>query len=155
PQTYGGVWLGKGIVISPRSNVTVESYPDATVVGQVTNFQTTDPRVSCLNGQAINVFSAPNELPGVYVVHDGLQGPMCAYGTWTIPITYGSTWQGQPTNLSAQTYASVAGYPDAALVGQVSYFQTNDPALSCLNGATLNVYNAPAEYPNQYVVNNG
>ena len=239
PQTYVGVWLGKGIVISPRSNVTVESYPDAVVVGQVTNFQTTDPRVSCLNGQAINVFSAPNELPGVYVVHDGLQGPMCAYGTWTIPksyggtwlgrpasldlhanvtvesyadakvvgqlsnfqttdptyncltgaainvfkapaefpgqlvahdglqgpmcaygtwtipITYGSTWQGQATNLTAQTYVSVAGYADATLVGQVSNFQTNDPALSCLNGTTVNVYNAPAEYPNQYAVSNG
>jgi len=83
---YTAVWQGGSINLNHVTNSTVEAIPDAAVVGQVTNFQTDDPSYSCLNGETINVFTARNEYPYQYLVHNGLQGPQCAFGTWTFPM---------------------------------------------------------------------
>lgn len=64
-------------------NVTVEHLPDASLIGQLSAFQTNDPKFACLNGENLTVWSAPQEFPGVDVVHNGDQGPQCTYGTWT------------------------------------------------------------------------
>src|SRR5207253_778114 len=57
---YSGSWLGNSLGLQPHANVTVEGLPDATLLGQqLVNFQTNDPSTSCLNGQSINVFTAP------------------------------------------------------------------------------------------------
>lgn len=65
------------------SNVTVEGFPDATLLGSCQKFQTNDPLYTPLNGETINVWSAPKEFPGVDVVHNGDQGSQPIYGTWT------------------------------------------------------------------------
>ena len=83
--SYSASWQGATVALRHVPNQTVESLPDATLVGQVGNFETNDPTYSCLNGETINVFTAPAEFPGDYVVHNGLQGSQCAYGTWTFP----------------------------------------------------------------------
>ncbi len=153
--TYTGVWNGSLAGLTLVSNVTVESLPDATLVGTITDFQTADPSYSCLDGTAINVWTAPNEFPHELVVHDGDQGTQCAYGTWTIPQPYTGTWNGTLTTLTNVTNVTVEGLPDATLVGTIGNFQTKDPAFSCLDGESLNVWTAPKEYPNEYVVHNG
>jgi hypothetical protein len=86
--TYTGVWLGNVTTLTHVANVTVEGLADATLVGTISNFQTSDPSYSCLNGETINVFTAPSEFPGDYVVHNGLQGSQCTYGTWTFPGSF-------------------------------------------------------------------
>jgi RNA polymerase subunit RPABC4/transcription elongation factor Spt4 len=78
-----GVWNGMVVVLTPVTNTSVESLPDAQLVGQLQDFETRAQPQSCLNGETINVWSAPREFPGSYVVHDGAQGAECAYGTWT------------------------------------------------------------------------
>ena len=83
--SYTGVWLGNVTTLTHVANVTVEGLPDETLVGTIGNFQTSDPSYSCLNGETINVFTAPKEFPNEYVVHNGLQGSQCTYGTWTFP----------------------------------------------------------------------
>ena len=83
--SYSASWQGATVALRHVPNQTVESLPDATLVGQVGNFETNDATYSCLNGETINVFTAPAEFPGDYVVHNGLQGSQCAYGTWTFP----------------------------------------------------------------------
>jgi hypothetical protein len=88
-HTYQGVWRGTAVPLTPTANATVEGYSDARLVGSVVNFQTNDPRYTCLSGLSINVFTAPREFPSQYVVHDGSQGAMCVYGTWTFPQSSG------------------------------------------------------------------
>lgn len=83
---YSGVWNGSATPLTHVPNVTVEGLPDETFVGTIGNFQTNDPSYSCLNGETINVFTAPSEFPSEYVVHNGLQGSQCTYGTWTFPF---------------------------------------------------------------------
>jgi hypothetical protein len=78
-----GMWHGAVVVLTPVANVAVESFADAELVGQIQDFETTASPQSCLNGEAINVWLAPREFPGLYVVHNGAQGAQCAYGTWT------------------------------------------------------------------------
>ncbi len=63
------------------ANQSVETYADATNVGTIT-IETNNPAYSCLNGTAVNVWTAPTEDPYEYVVHNGGQGTQCAYGTW-------------------------------------------------------------------------
>jgi len=92
PYTFTGVWQGQTVNLTEVPNVTVEGLSDATLVGQITDFQTNEPTGGKppyyeLNGESINVFTAPNEFPGVYVVHNGLQGQQVTYGTWTFPMT--------------------------------------------------------------------
>ncbi|MDA8336878.1 MAG: stalk domain-containing protein [Peptococcaceae bacterium] len=91
---YTGVWQGQTVNLAHVQNVTVEGLPDHLLVGQITNFQTDDPNYTALDGGNINVFTAPDEFPGEYVVHNGLEGSQPVYGTWTFPAP------GQKQNLS-------------------------------------------------------
>jgi protocatechuate 3,4-dioxygenase beta subunit len=90
--TFTGVWQGQPVNLTQVTNVTVEGLPDAKLVGQITDFQTNEPTGGSppfyeLNGESINVWTAPAEFPGVYVVHNGDQGTQATYGTWTFPMT--------------------------------------------------------------------
>jgi hypothetical protein len=155
--SYNGLWnMGRPTWtnLTNVENVTVEGLPDATLVGTIGDFQTTDPSYSCLNGESINVWTAPKEYPNEYVVHNGDQGSQCTYGTWTF-YTYTGVWSGSSTGLTHVNNVTVEGLPDATLVGTIGNFQTKDPAFSCLNGESINVWTAPNEFPGQYVVHNG
>ncbi len=149
------------VPLSHVANVTVEGLSDATLVGQITNFQTTNPYYSCLDGRTLNVWRAPKEFPGELVVHNGDQGPQCVYGTWTYVPFYAGTWQGRWTQLSHVANVTVEGLSDSHLVGQITNFQTDDPYYECLTGTsgstgeTVNVWEAPKEFPGELVVHNG
>jgi hypothetical protein len=54
-------------------------------VGVISNFETSNPAFSCLDGESIYVWTAPAQFPGLYVVHNGDEGSQCTYGTWTFP----------------------------------------------------------------------
>jgi hypothetical protein len=163
--SYTGTWLGSSYALTHVTNVTVEGLPDSFVVGTITDFQTSDPAYSCLDGQTINVFLAPQEFPGVYVVHDGLQGSMCAYGTWTFSSNYSytGTWNGTAYSLTRVENVTVEGLPDAQLITndstgaavQFTNFQTSDPSEQCLDGNSINVFMAQDEFPGQHVVHDG
>ncbi len=155
-QTYTSTasWLGYPYSLTEVKHVNVASYADARFLGQVTNFQTNQPKPSCLNGLSINVYTAPVEFPGLYVVNDDSQGPMCALGTWTFPIySYTASWLNYPSSsLTLIPSFCVECFGDSTLVGKVSNFQTQDPLFSCLDGQSLNLYSAPVEMPGLYVV---
>jgi hypothetical protein len=91
--TYTGTWDGQTVTLTRVTNVTVEGLPDETLLpAQLDNFQTNDPEYTALNGENINVFTAPTEFPGVDVVHNGLMGTQSVYGTWTFtPPSSGAT----------------------------------------------------------------
>jgi len=152
--SYTANWLGYSYSLTPVANVTVAAYPDARFVGQVTNFQTTSHKESCLNGLAINVYTAPAEFPGAYVVNDDSQGAACFLGTWTFPnYSYAASWLNYPSSsLTLIADTCVECFTDASVVGSVSNFQTQDAHFSCLDGQSLNVYSAPNEFPGLYVV---
>lgn len=152
--SYTASWLGWAYSLTLVPNVVVAGYPDARFVGQVTNFQTTSKKESCLNGLAINVYTAPAEFPGAYVANDDSQGSMCALGTWTFPIySYTGSWLNYPSSsLKLVANACVECFADSTLVGRVANFQTQDAHFSCLDGQSLNVYTAPNEFPGLYVV---
>lgn len=88
PALYSASYGGNTVGLTHVLNVSVELLPDASLVSQATNFQTDDPTYQCLNGHSINLWSAPSEFPGLYVVHNGDQGSQCVYGTWTFPVTF-------------------------------------------------------------------
>ncbi|MDA8273401.1 MAG: hypothetical protein M0Z72_06670 [Deltaproteobacteria bacterium] len=86
---YTGIYNGQTVYLQLVPNVTVESLPDATIVGTLSDFYTNQPDYLSppyaeLNGESLNVWTAPAEFPGEYVVHNGLEGPQPAYGTWII-----------------------------------------------------------------------
>ncbi|MCL5258190.1 MAG: hypothetical protein M1314_00310 [Firmicutes bacterium] len=81
---YGG-WQWQAVSLTHVTNVTVEDLPDAAQVGELGRFRTDDPQYTCLNGENLNVWTAPAEFPGDYVVHNGAEGPQCTYGTWVFP----------------------------------------------------------------------
>lgn len=85
-QNATAIYNGKNIALKGVCNVTIEGLADATLIGQVQHFETADPGKDCLDGEAINYWTAPKEFPGVYVVHNGWMGPQCSYGTWTFPL---------------------------------------------------------------------
>jgi hypothetical protein len=84
PYPAAATWRSTTVPLVQINNQTVEGLPGARWVGSVTNFVTFNPAFSCLNGSRINVFTAP-DFPGMYAVHNGLQGPQCTYGTWLFP----------------------------------------------------------------------
>jgi hypothetical protein len=155
-QTYTSTaaWLGYTYSLTNVKHVNVAGYPDARLVGQVTNFQTNQPRPSCLNGLSINVYTAPAEFPGLYAVNDDSQANMCADGTWTFPIfTYTASWLNYPSSsLTLVPNVCVECFADSTLAGGVTNFQTHDLNFSCLDGQRVNVYTAASEFPGRYVV---
>jgi hypothetical protein len=75
----------------------------------------------------------------------------------TAPVVY--TYTGQVGSwyqipLQKVPNESVEGLPDATKVGRL-VFTTNDPYYQALNGATLNVWRAPNEFPGELIVHNG
>lgn len=163
---YTGTWQGGQINLANVPNQTIEGLPDAKLVGQLQSFQTDDPNFTSLNGRSLNVWEAPNEYPGMLVVHNGWQGPQPAYGTWTlpkpasnesaVPMLYKAVWQRKLINLTNVKNVTIEGYPDAQLIGQLNMFLTNDPAFMSLNGKSINVWEAPGECgPGVRVAHNG
>ena len=75
--SYDGVQVQLTIV--PQR--TVENFADASLVGILYNFSTTNSSDSCLDGSAINVWTAPAEYPGYLIAHNGGQGAQCRYIT--------------------------------------------------------------------------
>ncbi len=71
-------WHGQEVPLQHISNVTVEGFRDAQLVGQC---KLNAPSY-CINGEYVNVWKAPNEYPGQLLVHNGNQGPQCTYQTW-------------------------------------------------------------------------
>ncbi len=156
PYIYVGVWDGVRIRLTHVRNVTVEGLADARLLGQVTDFRTNDPYYACLDGRSINVWSAPREFPGKYVVHNGDQGTQCVYGTWTFaPYTFTGIWHGRRISLTHVRNMTVEGLPDARLIGALTDFHTTDPYYACLDGRSLNVWSAPREFPGRDAVHNG
>ena len=89
PYYYTGIWNGYTVYLELVQNVNVESLPDATLVGTLSGFYTNQPTYLSppyaeLNGESLNVWTAPAEFPGEYVVHNGDQGSQPTYGTWII-----------------------------------------------------------------------
>lgn len=168
--TWTGTWDGTTVNLTTVPNHTIENLSDATLVGYITNFHTTNPSWSCLNGENINVWTAPSEYPGVYVVHNGLQGAQCTYftATFTAPSnattpgtgnvfsgTWTGTWQGSTVGLTTVKNNNIEDLPDRAFVGYLSNFHTTNPGWTCLNGEYIAVWTASNEYPGVYVVHNG
>ena len=99
PESDGaaGLWNNQGawqsVFMTRVKNVTIEGLSDARQVGQILDFETDNPAMSCLNGESVDLWTAPKEFPGMMVAHNGDQGSQCAYGTWTFPapqISWGS-----------------------------------------------------------------
>ena len=166
--TFTGTWNGQRETLTWVPNHTVENMSDASVVGEITDFQTADPKYTCLNGETIYVWTAPSEYPGEYVVHNGDMGAQCTYLTLTFNeiasnsttpnpynYTFTGTWNGQRETLAWVPNHTIENMSDATLVGTISNFQTADPKYTCLNGKDINVWTAPSEYPGEYVVHNG
>jgi len=155
-QTYTdtGLWLGYPYSLAFLKNTTVSGFADAKLVGQITNFQSTSPKLSCLNGLTINVYTAPAEFPGLHVVDDSLQGTVCARGAWTFgTYSYSGSWLNYPAYLlTLVPNACIECFGDSVLVGSVSSFNTQDPNFSCLNGQVLSTYTAAVEFPGRYIV---
>src|SRR3989442_10880060 len=121
--SYSASWQGyPSSTLTLVPNVIVAGYPDARLVGQVTNFQTTSKKQSCLNGLSINVYTAPAEFPGAYVVNDDSQGAMCVLGTWTFPIySYVASWLNYPpSSVTLIPNVCVECFGDSTLVGRIS-----------------------------------
>ncbi len=166
--TFTGTWNGQRETLTWVPNHTVENMSDASVVGEITDFQTADPKYTCLNGETIYVWTAPSEYPGEYVVHNGDMGAQCTYLTLTFPesasnsttpnpynYTFTGTFNGQSVVWHWVPNHTIEGLADASLVGEITNFQTADPKYTCLNGETIYVWTAPSEYPGEYVVHNG
>lgn len=83
-------------------------------------------------------------------------GAGAAYSTSTTtpasPYIYTAIWRGQSVRLTLVPSTNVGQLPDAVAAGQVTSFQTDDPSYTCLEGAVLNVWSAPQEYPGNYLV---
>jgi hypothetical protein len=157
PVTYtydGQVGGWHQIPLQKVTNESIEDLPDATKVGTLV-FTTSDPYYRALNGATLNVWRAPNEFPGELVVHNGDQGPQPVYGTWVYTPFYALTWQGTWTPMRLTTNVSVEDLSDAHLEGPGANFETDDPYYVALNGSTINVWQAQAEFGNELVAHNG
>jgi hypothetical protein len=75
-------WRGQWIPLQHIQNVTIEGFRDAQLIGRCRLYAP----AYCLNGEYINIWAAPNEYPGQYIVHNGDQGPQCTYQTWIMQL---------------------------------------------------------------------
>jgi hypothetical protein len=117
-------WLGNWIRVKHAPNVSVERFKDAAVIGMCQDLRTNDHYYNRLIGRNINVFYAPREYPGVFVVHNGRQGRQPVLGTWTFAIP---------------------GAPSATLSGTVTDSATSKP----IAGATVSAQQCIAK-PTQH-----
>ncbi len=168
---FSGIWQGHRIRIWNVRNVTVEKLPDARKVGVLRDFIAREPHTArppfyLLNGETINVWVAPRQFPGKYVVHNGMQGTQKTYGTWVFAMNrppvrfFSGIWQGHRIRIWNVRNVTVEKLPDARKVGVLRDFiarepHTARPPFYLLNGETINVWVAPHEFPGKYVVHNG
>ena len=68
---------------------------------------------------------------------------------------YTAGWPPDTIELTKVATQPVHTYADAAHIGEVENFQTDDPLYACLNGSTIDTWVAPAEFPGKTVVYNG
>lgn len=103
------VWHGQTIRLKHIHNNPVERYRDAVLVGRCTKLSTNDRYYSRLVGHSINVFVAWSHYPGLYVVHNALQGSQPLYGDWTFPVTQSAgTLTGKVTDSASAKPISAA-----------------------------------------------
>lgn len=116
---FEGYWQGEPVYLQNIPNVTVEQLPDAVNIGMLYDFNAIEPPYSrppfyCLNGESINVWTAPYEFPGELIVHNGMQGPQCTYGTWIITqavATPSPSPNELPQPINPQFYGSIGTAP--------------------------------------------
>ncbi len=81
--TYSGTFDGQSYSLSLVGSQDVSHFTDAKFVGTLSDFQTSndinDPPNSyaCINGNSLDVWSAPDEYPGIYLVTDWNMGYLC------------------------------------------------------------------------------
>ncbi|MCL5430240.1 MAG: hypothetical protein M1504_02045 [Candidatus Marsarchaeota archaeon] len=116
---YCGSYNGPIYDLTRVPNKNVEQFPDATLVGQITNFNTNDPYMACLNGETINVWTAPSEFPGVLVMHNGNQNSQCVYVTAIFTTNQGIVSTLSAILYDAQQIISILGLMLAILGGAI------------------------------------
>ncbi len=106
-----GLWDNQGtwqsVFMTRVKNITIEGLSDARHVGQILDFETDNPAMSCLNGESVDLWTAPKEFPGMLVAHNGAQGSQCTYGTWTFPA---SPFIGGSLGATNATWNNLAGF---------------------------------------------
>ena len=65
------------------------------------------------------------------------------------------TYDGVPVQLTIVPQKTVENFPDSVVVGTLYNFSTTNPTYSCLDGRSINVFTAQAEYPGYFVAHNG
>ncbi|MGC8652083.1 MAG: hypothetical protein ACP5UH_02425 [Candidatus Micrarchaeia archaeon] len=78
---YSGMYNGSIVLLTYTQQRAIEDLPDAALAGTLQNFYTNNPAYECLDGKSLNVWIAPSEYPGEYIVYNGAQGAQCAYAT--------------------------------------------------------------------------
>jgi hypothetical protein len=84
PYTAQVIWQGQVMQLRRLSQpIAIQELPDAVFQGRANNFQTSDPVYACLVGSSLNVYVAPSQFPGQYVVSGTCPGG--AETTWDFP----------------------------------------------------------------------
>jgi hypothetical protein len=75
--------------------------------------------------------------------------------TTTVPeFTYSVVWDGARVTIQPAANVDMAHLADARSEGAASGFLTDNPAYERLDGSSIEVWSAPAEFPDELVVNN-
>ena len=117
--TYRGTWQGAPVGPLTRVPASDAALAGATLAGRLRAFHTDDPAYTCLNGRALDVYTA-HAFPGDYVAHSGVRGTTCPAGTWLFPqqlaLTSVRPASGAPGTTVTLRGALTSSEPDAALV---------------------------------------
>jgi len=152
PYTYAGTWLGA------QTRVLGSAFPKrlSTLEGTMTNFQTADPNLQCLDSEpALDVYHFPSDPTHDYVIARKSAGD-CADVAFIFEIalvptlyTYAGSWNGVQTGL----IGTVAPGGASSAHGKLTGFVTADPNLQCLsNESALDVYHFPSDPTHNYVI---
>lgn len=160
--TNVGVWRGQIVSLHQVLYAHASTIPGAHKLGQLVDFTTNNPNYACLQHQTLDVWGTA-QFPGQYVVDTSSLPSPCAAGTWTFPQlllnapnhVYTGVWNGQTVTLHLAPYAPVNQLFGATQIGQITNFQTNDPAYSCLNGTTITLWSSPQFPGGTEVADNG
>jgi len=117
--TYRGTWQGAPVGPLTRIPANDAALAGATLAGRLRAFRTDDPAYTCLNGRALDVYTA-HAFPGDYVAHSAARGTTCPAGTWLFPqqlaLTSVRPASGAPGTTVTLRGALTSAEPDAALV---------------------------------------
>jgi hypothetical protein len=113
------------------------------LVSQVTQFQTSDPQFSCLESVPIHVWSGQADYPGQYVAYAGCPGRLPGVWTFVVTCTYTATFLTSTISLTPVISVTTTPAAGSTSSGEVTNFDTEDPAYACQTGASLNYYVAP------------